>query len=309
MKYTFKSVISLLLCLFLLSVTVMTACDRGNSAESIITTAAEAETESGMVTETDTDTNTDIETDPETEINKETETEVETACMDENCDHECDSCGIILSDCTDADNDNSCDACEKCMPGLYDADENLLASWSELVDTYGMDVTKNYTSYNYSIATTSPYYVLTQNEALFSARKIVVSHSITSIGDHAFRACSNLTSINLPDGVTSMGSYAFFDCSGLTDVNIPNGLTSIDFAAFGNCSGLASIQIPAGVMSIGRNAFYNCSGLTSVTFAEGSQCTSIDNSAFLIVQALPASISPHALRILVTMRLTVALIL
>ena len=38
----------------------------------------------------------------------------------------------------------------------------------------------------------------------------------TSIGDRAFRNCSGLTEITIPDSVTSIGDYAFEDCSGLT---------------------------------------------------------------------------------------------
>ena len=40
------------------------------------------------------------------------------------------------------------------------------------------------------------------------------------IGGYAFRGCSGLRSLNLPDGITSIGSWAFQGCSGLTSIYV-----------------------------------------------------------------------------------------
>ena len=58
------------------------------------------------------------------------------------------------------------------------------------------------------------------------------TYSVTSIGWSAFRACSGLTSITIPNSVTSIGNSAFSDCSGLTSITIPNSVTSIGDSAF-----------------------------------------------------------------------------
>ena len=95
-----------------------------------------------------------------------------------------------------------------------------------------------------------------------------IPSSVTSIGDHAFYYCSNLTSIVIPDSVTSIGHYAFYYCSSLTSVTIGNSVTSIGYSAFSWCRNLTSIFIPDSVTSIRWDAFENCDSLTIYCEAE-----------------------------------------
>ncbi len=106
-----------------------------------------------------------------------------------------------------------------------------------------------------------------------------ISYQVTSISKYAFRKCSGLTNITIPEGVISIGPRAFEDCSSLTSVAIPNSVTSISNEAFRYCTGLTTIIIPEGVISIGPWAFYNCSSLTSVAIP--NSVTSIGSFAFL----------------------------
>ena len=103
-------------------------------------------------------------------------------------------------------------------------------------------------------------------------------YSVTSIGNEAFRNCSGLTSVTIPNSVTSIGEYAFEHCNGLTSVTIPNSVTSIDFGAFFGCSGLTSVTIPNSVTSIGKMSFWYCVNLTSVIIP--NSVTSIGSQAF-----------------------------
>ena len=113
-----------------------------------------------------------------------------------------------------------------------------------------------------------------------SLRTLNIGDNVTNIPSGAFRGCTGLTDVTIPNSVTSIGGYAFYDCTGLTEVTIPNSVTSIGDYAFYNCSGLTgTLIIPNSVTSIGASAFYGCSGLTSLKI--GSGVTNIEGRAFL----------------------------
>ena len=109
-------------------------------------------------------------------------------------------------------------------------------------------------------------------------RQFTIPNSVTSIGDRAFKNCTNLASVTIPDSVTSIGEGAFEDCTSLTSVTIPNSVTSIGDWAFKSCTNLACVTIPNSVTSIGALAFNDCTSLTSVTIP--ASVTSIGAGAF-----------------------------
>ena len=108
---------------------------------------------------------------------------------------------------------------------------------------------------------------------------VTIPEGVTSIGYSAFNGCESLTSVTIPEGVTSIGAWAFGSCTSLTNVNISEGVTSIGEYAFQSCTALTSVTIPEGVTSIGYSAFKRCTSLTSVTIPEG--VTSIGACAFI----------------------------
>ena len=97
-----------------------------------------------------------------------------------------------------------------------------------------------------------------------SGTSITLKEGTLGITCCAFRYCSGLTSIVIPNSVTRIGEEAFNGCDGLTSIVIPNSVTRIGDDAFRRCTGLTSIVIGNSVTSIGEYAFYNCTGLTDV---------------------------------------------
>ena len=189
----------------------------------------------------------------------------------------------------------------KLGPGLYDANDILLADWDTLVNTYGLDISRDYEYSDYENVPSSLYKVINGNSKFYSfGVKLVVGEGVTSIGKYAFHRCQKLTTVILPDsvttinsrafngtmlinvslgnGLTTIGGSAFMDCTKLKNIEIPNSVTSIGQTAFFNCKSIERIVIPGSVTNLGDDVFKMCSGLSSVVFEEG--VTTISDGAF-----------------------------
>ncbi|MCH5320761.1 MAG: leucine-rich repeat domain-containing protein [Eubacterium sp.] len=93
----------------------------------------------------------------------------------------------------------------------------------------------------------------------------------------AFKECSALENITLPQNLTTIEPYAFNGCVSLRSITFPDSLTSLGTYAFTNCTNLQTVKYGTGLTSTGSFAFYNA-GVRNVTFS--STITKIDSYTF-----------------------------
>lgn len=123
-------------------------------------------------------------------------------------------------------------------------------------------------------------------------QKITIPDSVTSIGMQAFNGCS-FEEITIPDGVTKISDGLFMYCSSLKKVNLPEKLISIGAQVFYDCINLSEISIPDTVSSIEMQAFSGCESLVSVKIPDG--VTELSNSLFYECSSLETVFLPDDL--------------
>ena len=109
-------------------------------------------------------------------------------------------------------------------------------------------------------------------------------YTVTSVGKDAFKGCTVLKTVSLPDTVIYIGDYAFSGCESLETIDLGNTVKTIGSNAFQGCKELTLITLPDAVTSLGNYAFKGCEKLTSAEFGSGlgyisygcfSGCTSL----------------------------------
>lgn len=136
-----------------------------------------------------------------------------------------------------------------------------------------------------------------------------VDFKVTTIGSEAFRYCSNLTSIVIPNSIERIENSAFDGCSSLKSFSLPNSIKTIGYGIFDGCTNLTEfhisdiatwcnigsiinkeyrlflndeevtdLKIPNSITTIHKNTFSFCKSLTSVIIP--NTVTSIYEYAF-----------------------------
>ena len=80
--------------------------------------------------------------------------------------------------------------------------------------------------------------------AVFRCEKDRCSGYCKNIEAYAFRSCSALTEVILPEGLENIYNGAFSYSKSLTSMKLPSTLKFLDVGAFGDCTGLTTINIP-----------------------------------------------------------------
>ncbi len=148
---------------------------------------------------------------------------------------------------------------------------------------------------------------------------ITFDNPVASIDKEAFKQCSNLTSIVLPNSIETIGLFAFELCEYLESVYIPYGVTTISMGALSRCFNLETIYFPDSITTIGSNClyydrnlnsvrlprglttissglFYLCSSLTEIPLPDG--ITTISSQAFALCSSLGSFTIPEAVTVI-----------
>ena len=99
-----------------------------------------------------------------------------------------------------------------------------------------------------------------------SLKVVELPDSIETIGDEAF-ADLQITKITLPKSLKIIGWGAFWGCESLKEVDLPDTLEKIERHGFYG-SGIEKIVLPANVKEIGWHAFGNCQNLREFIFSD-----------------------------------------
>lgn len=111
-----------------------------------------------------------------------------------------------------------------------------------------------------------------------------ITYTVTSLAKDAFRDCTAVASVTMPDTVTSIGSFAFYQCSDILSISIPDGVTHLSESVFAYCRFLHTIDLPNQLESIGDMVFAGCQNLRNIVLP--NTVTSIGGSAFLQCKSL-----------------------
>ena len=100
------------------------------------------------------------------------------------------------------------------------------------------------------------------NRALITT--VNVGAGVTKLTTNAFCGCTNLETVNFAENsqLQMLGGSAFKSCTSLKSITLPEGLTAISGNAFKYCRALRNVYLPDTMSVIDNLAFTGLSGIT-----------------------------------------------
>ena len=113
-----------------------------------------------------------------------------------------------------------------------------------------------------------------KDEYLDQAKSLIIKN-IRWIKSETFENCKNVTNVTFDSSgsldVETIGDYAFKGCSSLKTIIIPQYVSEMGNYVFKDCTNLESIRISASVSKIGSRMFAGCPNLKSIVVEEGNK--------------------------------------
>ena len=138
-------------------------------------------------------------------------------------------------------------------------------------------------------------------EGVVTIPSVVNGYTVTKIANRAFKECTKLTQVIIPNTVTDIGTTdfesamgPFHHCSSITSFDIPSSVTTIGRGAFGLCTKITTFKVPESVTVIGSNAFDGCLNLESIElspFVTSIQLETFRNCTSLESIEIPGSVN------------------
>lgn len=115
--------------------------------------------------------------------------------------------------------------------------------------------------------------------------------------ENGFFQGSDAFSIKIPNIIETIGELAFKDCTNLTHASLSfnKNFTVLKRELFKGCSNLKEIKVPVYVQTIEDECFANCSNLKTIIISQNA--TSISANAFDGCTIMKNSVEPHAGRV------------
>ena len=118
---------------------------------------------------------------------------------------------------------------------------NAFYLWSSLTNVYYEGTIESWCNISFYNADSNPmvyaehFYMKNEEGNWYEVTEIVITNTISKIGNYQFIGFENVTSIELPSSISNIGQGAFQSCSGLTSIELPETLMIVEDAAFDSC--------------------------------------------------------------------------
>lgn len=149
--------------------------------------------------------------------------------------------------------------------------ETIVGLWNGIFRYYNDSLFTAYDNGLYLGTAANPFFYLMKPKS-DSIETCVIAPGCNCIALSAFRNCSRLREIAVPQTVKQIEDCAFLGCSELLHAEMGDSILYIGKGAFAYCSSLRTVSFDGTLQEIGRRCFYACRHLESITIPQSVKC-------------------------------------